>query len=221
MTMLDQYPPPEDRKAGWKDDPFAPGMKRRWDGAAWTDRIVKDPKAGKKPMPSSLKIAIGIGVALVVIIAIAGSSGSDDGGEKSSSDPDPVAAAVPESFDKKLQDAVLESVDEKGTPTFWCKGSECKVFYTRGAALGVLLSPQEEILGEQRRIWETMFARKQTKTAGIYVKGPVQTVGGKSRIEPILTTVCDRSAANEIDWNLVDVEGMEVLCDQTEWVNFD
>lgn len=206
---------PLDTTAAWKIDPSNTRNYRYWDGTQWTNRV--SPRKKKKGMPNSVKWALGIVGVIVVIAAIAGGS-EDDSGDSSKEPATEVSA--PESFDKKLQDAVLESVEEKGTPKFGCSGPSCQVEYTRGETLGFLLSAQEEFLEEQRRIWETMFSRKATKTATITIRGPITTVGGKSRIEPVLETTCTRAAANQIDWSQVDVDGIETLCDQNELVNF-
>lgn len=211
-----KFKAPTDRTAAWKIDPGNPRNYRYWNGVAWTNEV--SPRKKKKGMPASVRWALGIVGVIVVIAAIA--SGGDEESDDPSPDQSPEVTA-PESFEKRLQDAVLESVEEEGKPpTFGCTGPTCEVEYTRGETLGVLLSAQEEFLEEQRRIWKTMFSRKQTRVATIRIRGPITTVGGKTRTEQVMITTCTRAAANQIDWNSIDVEGIETLCDQNELVNF-
>lgn len=216
---LEDAPPPADRSAGFKPDPLGSGNQRKWDGSGWTGEVKL---AEGKKMGSGMKWLIGIGCGLVVIFAIGALGGGDDDSDSTSSNEPaaPVEEQQTTGFEKTLQDAVLESVDEKEFPTFWCRGEECRVYYRRGATAGILLSGQEEILEEQRRIWKTMFSRPQTKVARIRVDGPVTTVGGKTKVAPILDVTCTRAAADLINWNRVDVDGMSALCDWNELVDF-
>lgn len=216
---LDQAPPPEDKKPGHKPDPLGSDKLRWWNGVKWTDHVQdpKAPKPKKGKMPTWLIVVLSI---LGLIIVIAAIGGDEESGDNQAPEPAPAVETQAEGFDKTLQDAVLESVEEKGTPIFWCTGSRCAVDYRRGETLGFLVSAQEELLEEQRRIWRTMFSRPQTKEATILVRGPVTTVGGKTKVAPVLKVTCTRAAANQINWDAVDVDGMSALCDWRELVEF-
>lgn len=218
---FEQSPPPEDTKRGYKPDPLGADNLRWWDGTKWgpqTRPVTKRGPKKKRKMPTWLIVVLSVLGVIIIAAALAGDE--ESGTDEPAPEPTPAVEEQTTGFNKQLQDAVLESVEEKEYPTFWCRGDECRVYYRRGETLGVLISSQEEILEEQRRIWRTMFSRPQTKEATILVEGPVTTVGGKSKVAPILDVTCTRAAANQINWNVVDVDGMRALCDWRELVDF-
>ncbi len=197
-----------DKKTAGVGETFAPGPPT--DGSkkkGWFARLSTGKQIG---------VVVGGLLTLVILIAI-GSSEE----ETSSPKPEQSEAVTVRSFDEQLESVVLESVEENGPVTVWCRGPECRVFYEVQETGGFLLSPQEAIFEEQRRIWRKLFSRPETEEATILVDGPVVSVGGKESVKPILRTTCDRQAANQINWENVQLDGIETLCDQIEFVNFD
>jgi hypothetical protein len=57
-------------------------------------------------------------------------------------------------------------------------------------------------------------------STSIAAYGPVTTAGGKTKQALLLNVDCKKSAADQIDWDNVDVNGIEQLCIVHQFVKF-
>lgn len=121
-------------------------------------------------------------------------------------------------YEQTVVDAI-EDTDSTSNGEAACpKLRTCSVTY-EVELLG--LFQDREMVMLQQQVWEAVFADRRVREGTILMSGEVESVGGKLSVEPILKVRCDRSAADQIDWDRVDLEGIEILCDYRELVNFD
>lgn len=73
----------------------------------------------------------------------------------------------------------------------------------------------------QKDVWKAIFADRRIREGTLLMTGDVVSVGGKESVEPILKVSCDRQAADQIDWDNVDLDGIKTLCNYHELVNID
>lgn len=118
-------------------------------------------------------------------------------------------------------EALVDTLIDDSKPKATCSGSTCEVTYDGGEVLGVLISPQEELFEDQRRVWDIAFRDSDLNALTLVTLAETVSVGGKEATSPVLRVTCDRDADRQINWNNVDVEGIQALCDYTELVNFD
>jgi hypothetical protein len=116
------------------------------------------------------------------------------------------------------REQVLDSIDGDN-PRFECIAGVCTARF-KVDVLG-LFNTQDELMEEVRDPFAAMFEGKQAKMAIVVLEGDVESIGGKSSVAPILRVTCTREANREIDWENVDNEGLEALCEWDELVNFD
>ncbi|HEY4779123.1 MAG TPA: hypothetical protein VIH47_05985, partial [Solirubrobacterales bacterium] len=80
---------------------------------------------------------------------------------------------------------------------------------------------EEELVFDQRDVWAALFANPRFRGGFIELEGPVESVGGKVSVEPLLIVRCDRAADNQIDWENVTAEGLKQLCRWEPEVNLE
>lgn len=97
-----------------------------------------------------------------------------------------------------------------------CTRGSCTVVYDAGEILGI--DSERELLDQQRGIFRRLFSGRAIRSVLLVAWGKVTTVGGKEQAAPILRVRCTRSAADQIDWGNVDVDGIKALCDWTPMV---
>jgi hypothetical protein len=153
------------------------------------------------------KWSIGI-VGVLIVIGLV--SGSDDGGDSASGD----NASAPASY----KETVLSSIDGEDA---WvrCEARTCTAQY-RVEILG-LFNTRDELMEEMRDTWKALFTGRRARVAQIRLTGETESVGGRMSTSPILRVTCDRGADRQINWDAVDNEGLEVLCDWDELVELD
>jgi hypothetical protein len=124
------------------------------------------------------------------------------------------------------------------------KGSEChrpyglranKVVTVKGPSFCSVATKFRgtPLFGNEREAVEPLFPifkelfrigtdEKGGRVASVFisVSGQVTTVGGKTKLDTILNAECDRAANSQIDWDNIDVDGLEQLCTVRKFVNF-
>lgn len=143
--------------------------------------------------------------------------------KRSSEEPTPATPPTVPVYDPgpDLADRVALAVEDSGgtSPEVRCPhGHRCEATY-RYDFLGLGLDT--ELVMAQNEVWKAIFNNSDVRSGLITISGPTNTVGGKQRVEPLLRVACSRAAANQIDWDYVDREGMETLCNWRELVSFE
>jgi hypothetical protein len=84
---------------------------------------------------------------------------------------------------------------------------------------------EEEYLYPLRGVFRELFDQARVSAKLLPVRdvfiaawGPVTTVGGKTKEALVLNIDCTRAAADQIDWDNVDVSGMKTLCEVRKFV---
>lgn len=80
---------------------------------------------------------------------------------------------------------------------------------------------EREYIEATRPLFKRLFALKSLTEAKVNVYGKVTSVGGKESVALIASLTCDRSAARQIDWDNVDVDGLKLLCEWFPMVKLD
>jgi hypothetical protein len=112
----------------------------------------------------------------------------------------------------ELEESVKEVVNSADVACGFAGGGKvtCGVTYEIDELVGI--DADEELLNAQRDVWETLFANPRFKEGFVELEAPVETVGGKESVDPVLRVRCDRAAARQIDWGNVQSDGMKQLC---------
>lgn len=145
------------------------------------------------------------------VVAISGSSGYSI----------PTSFTVSDSAVSHVVTGVINSEEDSpginGQPTVNCVGdSSCTIGYTVKQPAGI--SAALELIDPTRQIWKALFEDSNFRSGTITVSGPATSVGGKTTNSPLFTLTCDRSAAAQIDWDNVGVQGLKTLCNYTAHV---
>lgn len=92
-----------------------------------------------------------------------------------------------------------------------CTGENtCAITYTVKEPTGV--SDDDELILPTRQMWKAMFTDPRFQSGTITVSGPATSVGGKSSTGVYYSLSCDQQAAQQIDWDKVDGNGLRTLC---------
>jgi serine/threonine-protein kinase len=103
-----------------------------------------------------------------------------------------------------------------GPPTVECSGeTRCTIAYTVQEPVGFI--NEVELVLPTRQMWKALFTDPHFQSGTITVSGPAKTMRGKDT-SVLFTLSCDRSAASQIDWNIVDAKGLKTLCNYTRQV---
>lgn len=86
----------------------------------------------------------------------------------------------------------------------------CSIDYVIKESTGI--STDKELIEPTRQLWKALFADSKFENGRITVSGPTTTAGGKDQTSKLFTLECDRSAAEQIDWDNVSGKGMRQLC---------
>jgi hypothetical protein len=144
------------------------------------------------------------GIAVILIIGVIA------GGGKSGNN-----GSAPTNFivsDGAVAHLVKGVTDPASGPQVACAGRvSCQITYTVAEPLGIFSGWSEEVQPTMQ-IWKGMFEDPQFQTGTITVDGPQTSIGGQSSTGPLFTLSCDRSAANEINWDQVGETGIKTLC---------
>lgn len=93
----------------------------------------------------------------------------------------------------------------------------CTIGYTVQEAIGAIFHKEhvadEQLILPTAQMWKAMFNDAQFQHGTITVKGPVNTVAGKTETATYFTVSCDRAVASKINWNMVDGHGIRTHCD--------
>jgi hypothetical protein len=190
------------------------------------------PEQRERRRRSNIGAAI-FGAVVLIAFAVIYLTGSHDGGSSETTS-EPVAAppttatasetrpfAVTEqNVSTAVQDALANAITPiEGAPTVSCEptGDWCQIDYTVKRPLG--MSADLELLAPTRGIWKKLFSDPRFDNGTMVVSGPTTTVGGKSEESILFTLSCDRRAAAQIDWNVVDGKGIRTLCKYIPAVN--
>lgn len=82
--------------------------------------------------------------------------------------------------------------------------------------LNIESTPLSEAFDPMRDIFKAVFADKHLQQATVTSWVELETKGGKLRRWPALRVACNRSAANQIDWERVTPGAVKELCTLTE-----
>jgi len=82
-----------------------------------------------------------------------------------------------------------------------------------GLATGRKSSIEEELIEAPNQIFAAVFADHRMQSATVTSWIDTETVGGKRRRWPALRISCSHTAAAQIDWENVSLEGLQQLCD--------
>ena len=103
-----------------------------------------------------------------------------------------------------------------------CSQSMCEVSFNDhnpvklgilGKVLHVEGTPLSELTESVTKIFKALFSDRRLQQATVTSWIDVETVGGKLRKWPALRVMCERSAAEQIDWERVTPDGLKQLCD--------
>jgi len=96
--------------------------------------------------------------------------------------------------------------------------TDCTIQYIADTPV---ISPEKEMLEEQRPIWKTLFSDRTFRRGRIMVYGPTTDVGGKEDVSQVMLVVCDRRANRQIDWDNIEADGIKAICEYEQRVSFD
>lgn len=166
-------------------------------------------------------IALVIAGAIALWIAFT-DDGTDDRADESA--PASEASRPFKATDKQVKSAVEHELGAKssdGRPRVRNATCErrrrCQIAYNADEPA---FSPEQTVLFEQRPIFEAIFADKRVREVSVVAFAKTMTIGGKEDHSPVMRLECDRDAARQIDWQVVDVEGLKTLCDYSPQVKF-
>ncbi len=82
-----------------------------------------------------------------------------------------------------------------------------------GKVLNVEGTPLSELTESITKVFHALFSDRHIQQATVTSWIDVETVGGKLRKWPALRVMCERSAAEQIDWERATPDGIKQLCD--------
>lgn len=95
-------------------------------------------------------------------------------------------------------------------PEVDCTHASCWITYALKEPTGI--DSDMELIQPTAGIWKALFSVRGFREGTIDVMGPTTSVGGKSGLDTLFSLSCDRSAADQIDWDNVDGHGLRTLC---------
>lgn len=84
--------------------------------------------------------------------------------------------------------------------------------YLVGITTNELVFGEDEVLRDLRPVFGRLFNEENMREIGVNAFTTLQTAGGKETFGRIFFIRCDRAANDEIDWEVVDEDGMKQLC---------
>ena len=82
-----------------------------------------------------------------------------------------------------------------------------------GKILDVEGTPLSELTESITKVFNALFSDRHIQQATVNSWIDVETVGSKLRKWPALRVMCNRTAAEQIDWERVTPDGLKKLCD--------
>lgn len=158
-------------------------------------------------------LVVGV-VALAGVVVIATHHDSTPSSSPPKFTPPAVFAATNDSLIQTVQAAITsDSTATKldGVPGATCTDEiRCNITYT--VQEPVDSDYDLELVLPTRQIWKTLFTDPRFQGGTITVDGPTTSIGGKKSTSDLYSLTCDRRAAQQIDWDNVDGDGLRQLC---------
>ena len=122
---------------------------------------------------------------------------------------DAVAKVVQQAIDA---DSVAAKLD--GAASANCDSTKtCVIAYDiHQPVVGSSSMDDTEMIEPTRQVWKTLFADPNFQSGTITVSGPVTSAAGKTSTDVYYFLTCDRKAAAQIDWDMIDGNGLRTVC---------
>ncbi len=174
-----------------------------------------------KKKGSSRKSGCGCLVLVIaVVVIIAAIAGSSSGGSGSGNAPAHFTVTTG-AVAGLVKNVINNNEDSPGLatpPIVSCtsNGSSCAINYTLKEPAGI--SAGLELVDPTAQIWKGLFEDPRFHSGVITVSGPLTSQGGQSSTGPMFTLGCNRSDADQINWDQVDAKGIQNICDFTQLI---